>query len=58
MAFQGYFIVEINKVWNGSNPDVVHFLTGDPTLVSYIKFRKNAKMYYTVHDLYSHEITQ
>lgn len=37
-------------------PDIVHFLTGDFTLASYIKLRKNTNLYYTVHDLHPHEV--
>ena len=49
-------ISEINKVRKVYNPDVVHFLTGDFTLAFYVRCYKDAKMFYTVHDLHPHEV--
>lgn len=49
-------ITEIDNFMKDYNPDIVHFLTGDFTLASYIRLHKNANMYYTVHDLHPHEV--
>ena len=37
-------------------PDIVHFLTGDFTLASYIILKHDDTFYYTVHDLHPHEV--
>lgn len=49
-------IEEINKIRKEYKPDVVHFLTGDFTLASYVRCYHDATMYYTVHDLHPHEV--
>lgn len=49
-------IEEINKIRKEYKPDVVHFLTGDFSLASYIWCNHDATMYYTVHDLHPHEV--
>lgn len=46
----------INKIRKIYKPDVVHFLTGDFSLASYIWCNHDATMYYTVHDLHPHEV--
>lgn len=46
----------IEQVCQKYNPDVVHFLTGDFTLATYVKLNRNKKFYYTVHDLHPHEV--
>lgn len=38
------------------NPDVIHFLTGDFTLATYILLHVDERFYYTVHDLHPHEV--
>lgn len=38
------------------NPDVIHFLTGDFTLATYISLHVDERFYYTVHDLHPHEV--
>lgn len=56
--FYPYTIIKtINRFDKLYNPDIIHFLTGDFTLAPYylIKKPKN-NVYYTVHDLYSHEV--
>lgn len=49
-------IGEINKIRKVYKPDIVHFLTGDFTLASYVWYNHDATMYYTVHDLHPHEV--
>lgn len=50
-------IKEINNFVKIQQPDIVHLLTGDFTLAPYIlTHRVNNKWYYTVHDLYPHEV--
>ena len=55
--FWPFKIIEsIGKTRKDIKPDVIHFLTGDFTLASYIRLKGNDKFYYTVHDLHPHEV--
>lgn len=49
-------ISAINQKRKQVKPDIVHFLTGDFSLSLYIRFFADESFYYTVHDLYPHEI--
>lgn len=49
-------IKSIENARKALKPDVIHFLTGDFTLASYIRLKSNDKFYYTVHDLHPHEV--
>jgi len=46
----------IEKARKTLKPDVVHFLTGDFTLASYVILKHDETFYYTVHDLHPHEV--
>lgn len=46
----------INKKRKQVQPDILHFLTGDFTLALYLRLFADDSFYYTVHDLYPHEI--
>lgn len=55
--FWPYEIVhKINNIRDIVKPDIVHFLTGDFTLALYVRFFVDSTFYYTVHDLYPHEL--
>lgn len=49
-------IDRIRLVCDELNPDVIHFLTGDFTLATYISLHVDERFYYTVHDLHPHEV--
>lgn len=61
---RGYFrlfgfpvIKAINTICKKNKIDVIHLLTEDTSLVSYIKTTNDkSKLYYTVHDLVDHEV--
>ncbi|MCQ2049474.1 MAG: glycosyltransferase [Candidatus Saccharibacteria bacterium] len=46
----------INETIKKQNPDIIHFLTGDFALASYIRHQKSSKICYTVHDMEPHEV--
>lgn len=57
--FYPYPIINaVNKFKKQYNPDVIHLLTGDFTLAPYflVSQIRNKLFYYTVHDLYPHEV--
>lgn len=49
-------IKELERLRHETQPDVVHFLTGDFTLSNYICLHPSPGYYYTVHDLHPHEL--
>lgn len=49
-------IKHLSKLQKSIDPDVVHFLTGDFTLATYIRLNNKRIFYYTVHDLHAHEV--
>lgn len=51
-----HIINAIEKARKTLKPDVVHFLTGDFTLASYVILKHDDTFYYTVHDLHPHEV--
>lgn len=57
--FYPYSIInELDKFNKKYNPDIIHFLTGDFSLASYVmSFRNKSKLFYTVHDLHPHEVS-
>jgi glycosyltransferase involved in cell wall biosynthesis len=56
--FYPYSVIKtIKQLVNEKQIDIVHYLTGEYTLSLYTRFIKNKyNIYYTVHDLYPHEI--